>query len=917
MSLPAVWVGVLATVLSYAPAVAPAADPVVAEAAAFNKAVKEAVLDNGLRVVVLERRTVPIVVTDVFYRVGGVHEEKGRTGLAHFLEHMMFKGTAKLAKGEIDALTLVHGGHNNAETWEDFTHYWFQFPSDRWEKALEIEADRMTGLVLDAKEFESERAVVLEELRGGRDTPTGRLSEQHTAISFLSHPYRNPVIGWQDEVERLTIEDMRAFYRRHYRPDNAVLVIVGDVSADEAISKARAAFAGVQRPKEPLPADIRPVEPPQAGRRNFALDKGGPQHHGLLGWHTVPAGHADGPALDVLSVVLGDSRSGLLGGVMAGEENWTGTVSAGHDDRRYGGQFTVEITAPHDFKPAAVEKKILAEIAAVRTDADAIEDKEVARAKRKIIAQFAFSADSTRDLAAGLGSSAMRTGWKAYADHYRDVSAVTAADVRRVAAKYLTDENLTVGWCLASEDDAGGGSGKGGKPVASAGGESSGAGGGGSGREKGRVIEPAPVRGPLPTGSPKLGGWTPERFVLPNGLTVLALRRPGSATAAVRIFVDAGQVREEKPGVAHLTGHLLDAGAGKRSADEISEALDDLGATLDVGAEGIALRLRSSDLPAGLELAADVLLNPTFPQEQFDHVRAAAVADLAGEADSPETLAVRALYRKVYGGHPLGRSPEGSAESLDKLTRADVVAHHRKWFVPGNAVMAVVGDFDPAALRSAIERSFGMWKGAKPAAPASAPAVPPRAAKGTAETIDKSREQVHICVGHLGIRRDDPDYLALLVADYILGAGDGMSNRLSRVLRDERGLAYTVTADITASAGIEPGVFSAYMAVKPENRKAAVEGILAEIRRMASGDATPDEVARVKAHLTGSWVFGYEGSDAAAERLLEAERFGLGTDYPTRFPKLVADVTVEAVRKAAARHFDADACHVIQVGPAK
>src|SRR6476619_1219871 len=207
----------------------------------------ERTLANGFKALVLPRTHAPVVICDLYYPVGSYNEPPGKTGLAHFVEHMLFKGTERFPKGQIDRLAFVAAGQSNAETGEDSTHYWFAFPSDRWELALAIEADRMRGANFDPREVEAERHVIVEERARDLDSPAGRLDQTHLALSYLHHPYRNPILGWPDDLSRISADDLRAFYRLHYRPDGAVLVVVGDVEPEAALDRVEAHFGPIHR----------------------------------------------------------------------------------------------------------------------------------------------------------------------------------------------------------------------------------------------------------------------------------------------------------------------------------------------------------------------------------------------------------------------------------------------------------------------------------------------------------------------------------------------------------------------------------------------------------------------------------------------------------------------------------------------
>ena len=278
---------------------------------------------------VLPRRQVPIVVCDLFYPVGSFDEPPGKTGLAHFLEHMLFKGTERFPKGQIDQLAFIAGGQANAETGEDCTHFWFMFPSDRWELALQIEADRMTLASLDVDEVEAERKVIGEERAREIESPQARLDQMHELTSYVKHPYRNPVLGWPEDVARISLDDLVAFYQAHYRPDGAVLVLAGDVEPAAALEKIEAHFGSLSRgvgSRQARSCD----EPPQVGRRAFTLAEAEALPRGLLGWHTVPRGHRDTAALDVLADLLGAGRRSRLWQALVEQDKLATWVEALH-----------------------------------------------------------------------------------------------------------------------------------------------------------------------------------------------------------------------------------------------------------------------------------------------------------------------------------------------------------------------------------------------------------------------------------------------------------------------------------------------------------------------------------------------------------------------------------------------------------
>src|SRR2546428_9258725 len=269
--------------------------------------VRRTVLENGLVVLTKEVHTSPIVTSMIWYRVGSRNEELGQTGKSHFLEHMLFKGTERFKKGEIDLITLKNGGGNNAFTSHDFTAYYFNFASDRWDVALEIESDRMVNCAFDPEEFEAEKKVVIEELKTGLDSPWGLLLQEQEAAAFKVHPYRNPIVGWLQDVERATVEEQQAYYRRYYHPNNAILVLAGDFDTEEVLTKVVRAFGSI--PAGPAGPSMLLQEASQRGERRLIVRWRSKVPRLAVAYHTPPIAQPDSYALQVLAVIFSEGKA--------------------------------------------------------------------------------------------------------------------------------------------------------------------------------------------------------------------------------------------------------------------------------------------------------------------------------------------------------------------------------------------------------------------------------------------------------------------------------------------------------------------------------------------------------------------------------------------------------------------------------
>jgi zinc protease len=415
--------------------------------------VRRTVLDNGLVVLTKEVHTSPIVTSMIWYRVGSRNEELGHTGKSHFLEHMLFKGTDRFRKGEIDLITLKNGGGNNAFTSHDFTAYYFNFASDRWDVALEIESDRMVNCTFEPDEFEAEKKVVIEELKTGLDSPWGLLLQEVEATAYKVHPYRNPIVGWLQDVERATVEQQQAYYRRYYQPNNAILVIAGDFNTDRVLSKVVTAFNSIPAGIEPAPMLLN--EPPQRGERRLVVRWRSKIPRLAIAYHAPHIAQADSYALQVLAVVLAEGKASRLYQRMVEREQAVTFVTAEFGESKDPTLFHIRAEARGSYSIEAVEASIYDELR--RIVADGVTAHELNRAKHQIEAHFILSRERTLDQAILLGQIETVYGLDYIDSYLQRISSVTAEEVVDVCTRYLNENNRTVGRLLndGSDEDAG------------------------------------------------------------------------------------------------------------------------------------------------------------------------------------------------------------------------------------------------------------------------------------------------------------------------------------------------------------------------------------------------------------------------------------------------------------------------------
>jgi zinc protease len=410
-----------------------------------------------------------------------------------------------------------------------------------------------------------------------------------------------------------------------------------------------------------------------------------------------------------------------------------------------------------------------------------------------------------------------------------------------------------------------------------------------------------------------------RRHVLPNGLIVLLVDNPSipAVSLSVSVLSGARHEPEQKAGLALMVSRLMDEGTKTRTSLEIAETIESVGGMLDSDGSYerilVSATVLKNDIDLALELTADILINPIFPEEFVAKEKSRTLSEIASAKDRPQVIAGWEFSELIYGKHPLHRPSHGYPETVTSLTRTDLLDFHAHFVVPNNAILSMVGDFRTSEVLARIEKYFGSW----PSKPLSLPSYPKPVRQTDRRTkyIPMPAQQLNIYLGHLGVERSNPDYYALQVLDTILGGGAGFTARIPQRLRDELGLAYTTFASITASAGADPGRFVSYIGTSPENMKAAVEGLVHEIQKIIHEPVTDQELQDARDYLTGSFVFAFETSSQIARFLVHAEVYGLGFDYIDKYPEYIHAISTADISRVAARYLDSENYTMVVVGP--
>ncbi len=883
-----------------------------------------ATLPNGLQVVLREDHDAPVASFWTWYRVGSRNELPGRTGLSHWVEHMQFKGTPSLVKGQVFRDVSRVGGVLNAFTSHDWTVYFETVLADRLELSLRIEPDRMVNSLFDPAETESERTVILSERQGAENRPTYLLIEELYGAAYRAHPYRHMVIGYEEDLRAISRDDLYDHYRRHYVPNNAVITAVGDFDAHALLGRIEETFGAIPAGAEPPAVLAR--EPEQTGERRVTLRRPSATDYLYMAYHVPDAGHPDTAALMVLDAVLSGAKGmGFGGGGAMGRSSRlyralvaTGMARSAGSDAGLSvdpGLLMFGVTGLPGGDTAKVETTLDEEL--VRLTRDLVPDEEFSRVQKQLTAQFVYSASGVSSQAYWLGQMAMLGDYRRADTLLDEMRSVTPADVQRVAQTYLVPDQRTVGWLHPSEP----------------GGESLPAtaaitppgvhraawtdGVPDIAWSNGSVVSPSGEAASV--GTSAVGRRPFERLELSDGIVLLGQVRPTDPVVVAQIRIAAGSLAEPdgRPGVAAFTARMLSRGQAGRNFEAFNELTDGLGASLSVDAGrlfvDLGIRCLREDLPALLDLATDVLRRPDFPVDEIERVRQELMAAIRESEQSTSAVADLAMRQVLYPeGHPYARRQIGDAETIARITRDDLIAFHAGHYGSATMTVAAVGGVESlSAVGTMLTDRFGGWNTGVTAPALPAPPVAPAATRRVDRTV-AGKSQSDLLMVTPTIERSHPDYYALETATVILGQL-GLSGRLGAEVRDRRGLAYGVGSSI--SAGRESGLFMARAGVSPKDVDQAVAAIAEEARRLKTVEVDVEELEDAQSYLTGVLPIALERSAGVASTLLSIEYYKLGLDYLDRYPGILNGLTRDDLLRAARTHLDADRLVVATAGP--
>jgi len=822
------------------------------------------VLDNGMTVVLKENHAAPVVSLRIYVKAGSIYErEYLGMGISHNLEHLMFSGTENRTRQQIDREMEEIGNVSNAATGKGYTLYYITTARSYFDAALDLLADITQNPAFPEEEIESERGVIINEINMGKDEVGRRLSKLFARTMFRRHPARHPIIGYREQFEKITRDDIANYFKRMYVPNNMVFVSVGDFDATETLDKVKAAFKDF--PRGPQPDLSLPDEPGQVSKR-YAEDEMDIQiAYMMMGFRTVDIAHKDLYPLDVIAFIMGEGRSSRLYKRIKDEKQLVYYVSASSytPDYKDGGYFGImALPVPGNQQPA--EKAILEEIYRLKTEYVTDEELEKARALKE--SEYIFMQQTVEDQASVLGMDVISTGDVNFGERYlKGIRSVTKEDIMRVANEYFYDDNLTVAVV---------------KPRSGAG-----------------MAEQKPAEAEAQA--------QVQKTVLDNGITLLVKENRAVPIVSIRALFKGG-VRfeaEDKSGISNFMADMLIKGTKSRTAEQISEELESVGGSIGAfsgnNSFGVSVSVLKRDLDKGMDILSDVVMNPIFDAGEMEKKRKEVLAGIKQQEDDPFSLAAKLCREALFQKHPYKFQTIGTTETIKGLTREELADFHQKYCIPNNMVFAVFGDVDSAEVVQKVKDAFAEFE-QREFSPPDIVAEEPLTSIKEAE-MQKDIKQLVIFMAFPGMTVQSEDIDAVEVMDAVMSGAGHPGGRLHDRLRENQ-IVYVVHA--YNQPGLDPGLFAVYAGTTPDKMDMAMSIIKEEIEKLQTDPVPDEEMERAKKMCISEKQIGLQTNNDQAFTMGLDELYGLGYDRMSRYEERINAITKEDVMRVASKYLD-------------
>ncbi len=828
-------------------------------------------LDNGQTVVVQEVKNNPIVTIDTWIKTGSIDEEDSNNGVAHFLEHLFFKGTKTHEPGEFDKILETKGAITNAATSKDFTHYYITIPSKDFDLAMDLHGDMILHPLIPRKEMEKERKVVLEEISKDLNSPTKIMQDNLNSMLYTTHPYKRKVIGRSDVIETITRDQVLSFYNKNYSPSNMVTVIIGDVDANHAIEKTKEAFnAEYKKQTKTIYTKEAPLTKQQKKVEYLDTESG----YMVIGFRGTPIDDKDSYALDVLATILGDGRSSVLNQVLKEKKRIAFSVDAGNSTFRDDGIFYISANY-EPTKCKIVQDTIFNEIEKIQKNG--VTDDQLKLAKNIIERSTYYSRESITNIATEIGYTMALTNDIKFYDTYLDnIKNVSKEDVKKVAEKYLGINRSAVSIVLPKSAKE--------VPVAS-------------------LTQQAPATAELVSENAQT-----QKYKLSDGATMLYTPNNVNDIIAISIYAKGGQLAEQKAGTANLTATAMMRGTKNYTSLELSQVLEDNGIKIQPSASADAFVINvlttKDEYDKTLELLNEVVNNATFEDYEIDKVKTEKLNTIKRNKDVPLQRAIEEYRDLIYQNSPYSISSKILEKNIPNITKEDIINYYNSIFAPKNLVISINGNIDKNKTIQDLNNIFKPKENTKNFDFAQYNSKIPTVTTPR-QTIQKvpTTETAWILLGWQtnGVL-NEKDYATLQVIDSLLGSG--MSSRLFKDLREQEGLAYQLGSGY--SPNVLRGSFLLYIGTNPQTLDKAKSGLFAEITRLKTEYVGDKELQDAKEKLLGNYVIGLETNLDKASNIGWYETSTRGYEFKDKYEKLINSVTDSDIIEIANKYFTDD-----------
>jgi zinc protease len=872
-------------------ALAPAA--AVAQNGPGDGGIYTTTLSNGLKVVVVEDHAAPVIQTSVWYGFGSLDETAGKTGLAHALEHMMFRGTNEISAGGLDDVVARLGAQMNGETTYDYTQFYFEMPSDRVDVALFIEADRMQHAALRAADWAVERNAVLNELDGDASSPFFNLLSRVRAAAFPGQPAGRTPVGNRSDVASATVADIARYYHEWYAPNNATLVIAGDVSHQAIFAKAQRFFGAIPGKKLPSAPDRNPV-----AATGQIVEAQFPFPFEILDLaYSVPGDKQAGePAVSTLATLLENQRSPFYQALV--QSNIALAIESGADTQLRGGLLNVFIILNPGHSGAEAQAVFQATLDQALKSG--FSPDIVTAAKRLTIAERLYSADSIDGIGSLAGYTYGIVGEK-IADEDRRLAALTGDDVLAAARTYLSRPTV-VGHLRPNASPPKGNSNK---SDAAASDDFS------KRVPSGPIVEPVWIAKAVRTPTTARSALAPVAFALSNGLRVIVQQKNDRPTFVLRGSIASSPAFQPPghEGISRLASAVADYGSEKYPFAQRRKATDEMGAFVDTG-QTFSAQGESRDFERIVDIVADGEAHPAFADPWFSLERSQLANSLQSESSISGVMIDRAYNELLLASDdPSLHNP--TPQTVGGISRDDLLTFSSRYWRPDLTTIAVVGNVAPQRVRSALESAFGAWQSSGPKPNPHLMAMPP-ASKGH-DYIGTAANQVYIRLGQPAVARSSADYDTFLVLNQILGANGAFESRLWQELRQKRGLVYSVSSSIDANA--DRGDFRVELSASPQRVVEAVNFVRQELTRFQDQPVSATELQEAKVRLVSDALLEEASSTGQAKQLLDILNNDLPLNYYRTLNDRFARITAADVERVAKTYLKPARLVEVYAGP--